>query len=77
METENGKEELDIFKFCEHPVLRTRAEQITFKWFMLRFPKRYFDASYFAEWVRRFESGEPWVYMDSDSLEIYRGMMDK
>ena len=78
METENGEREAgNAFQYCERPVLRTRMEQIAFKWYMLRFPKRYFDASYFAEWVSRFESGEPWVYMDSESLEIYRGLADK
>ena len=77
MVAKEEREAGDIFQFCERPILRTRIEQIAFKWFMLRFPNRYFDASYFAEWVSRFESGEPWLYMDQESLDIYKGIMGK
>ena len=33
--------------------------------------------SYCREWIGRFKSGDPTVYMDNDRLSIYRRLIDK
>jgi hypothetical protein len=52
--------------------------KIVTEFFRRRFPDKDLEfekkCGYFGEWVRRFESGEPEGYMDSESLYVYKEM---
>ena len=56
----------------------TKTEQITEEFFKRRFPKKdiqsEIDCGYFGEWVKRFESGHPEVFMDNESMKIWKEM---
>jgi len=52
------------------------AEKITEEFFKRRFPDKDIafekKCGYFYEWVERFKSGNPEVYMDNESLEVWK-----
>ena len=44
------------------------------KFMLARFPMEQHE-SYIEEWVDRFKSGQPTVYMDNESLNIYKSLI--
>lgn len=59
-------------------ISREEAERITEEFFKKRFPDKDIEfekkCGYFDEWVLRFESGNPKVFMDGESLAVYKEM---
>jgi len=58
-----------IEKLCK----KHNFESLVFvEWFMRRFPNEPDNVhSYCEEWIERFKTGQPEVFMDNKSLEIY------
>lgn len=56
----------------------TIFEEITAEFFRRRFPNKDIEfekkCGYFGEWVERFSSGEPEMFMDLDSLAVWKTM---
>jgi len=56
----------------------TLAEDIATEFFKRRFPDKDIEfekkCGYFSEWVQRFESDDPRIFMDSESLIIWETM---
>ena len=54
--------------------------EICVEFFKRRFPEKSLEfevkCGYFGEWIRRFESGRPEIYMDENSLEVWQGMQE-
>lgn len=50
----------------------------TLSFFKKRFPEKDIEfeiqCGYFGEWVERFATGQPEVYMDGESLEIWEDL---
>ena len=59
---------------------KIKFEIITEEFFKRRFPDKNIEfekkVGYFQEWVKRFESGEPEIYMDNESLIVWAGMWE-
>jgi len=59
----------------------TRAYKLAYRFFEIRFPKRVYDrdtpSNYFMEWVDRFNTAKPSVYMDSESLKAYSQLLEE
>lgn len=57
------------------------SEELTTEFFKRRFPESDIEfekkCGYFGEWVKRFESGEPELSMDSISLSVWRAMEEE
>ena len=57
------------------------AEKITEEFFKIRFPDKNIAfekrCGYFGEWVERFKSGHPEVYMDNISMKIWKEMLEE
>ena len=53
-------------------------EKIVIEFFKRRFPNKDLEfekeCGYFGEWITRFNSGEPEMYMDRESLRIWEEM---
>ena len=60
---------------------KRRSEELADRFFELRFPDRNVEteklSGYFYEWVHRFNQVDPTVYMDLQSLEVYRKMVNQ
>lgn len=58
-----------------------RIEEITELFFLMRFPKRDIEAEkrsgYFYEWAYRFNSPDPTRWMDSESLQAYKKLIEE
>lgn len=58
--------------------LMTREEKLTAEFFKRRFPDKDIEfekkCGYFGQWVKRFESGEPEMFMDTESQEVWKQM---
>lgn len=56
------------------------AKKITEEFFKRRFPEKDIqfekECGYFGEWVKRFESGCPEMYMDEDSMKVWKEMLE-
>ena len=53
-----------------------RDQDLFVKFFMQRFPNESDRIhSYCNEWIDRFMSGEPSIYMDGESLSIYKSLL--
>ena len=65
----------------EKPKIKRESEKLTDQFFRLRFPDRNVEteklSGYYYEWVHRFNQVDPTIYMDSQSLEVYRKMVDE
>lgn len=64
------------------PEPETRSEYLALELFKERFPEQYkyrvganLWGGYFAEWVYRFNKPDPTVYMDSQTLRIYKEIL--
>jgi hypothetical protein len=57
------------------------SEKITLEFFKRRFPDKDIEfekkCGYFGEWVQRFKSGEPEMFMDTESLEVWEKMKEE
>ena len=60
--------EQELNRLCNEHGLRNY--DLFVEWFMKRFPNEAME-SYVVEWIERFKSGNPAVYMDKISLKIY------
>ena len=60
---------------------KRESEKLADQFFELRFPDRNVEteklSGYYYEWVHRFNQVDPTIYMDSQSLEVYRKMVDE
>ena len=60
---------------------KRESEKLTDQFFRLRFPDRNVEteklSGYFYEWVHRFNQVDPTIYMDSQSLAVYRKMVNE
>lgn len=65
-----------IREIAEHQGMKNTDLFIAF--FSERFPNESNEvSSYCSEWVDRFMSGNPMVYMDGDSKKIYRDLISR
>ena len=57
-----------------------KAEKITLEFFKRRFPDKDIkiekECGYFGEWVSRFETKHPEVYMDNESMKVWKEMIE-
>ena len=60
---------------------KRESEKLADRFFELRFPDRNVEtekfSGYYYEWVHRFNQVDPTIYMDSQSLEVYRKMVNE
>ena len=56
------------------------SEELVEKFFKRRFPSKDIqfekECGYFEEWVKRFKSGNPEEFMDSESLNVWKGIQE-
>lgn len=73
MAYENPEETKEHIKNAAHAVGLTGIVAARFAlFFMRRFSDDYNTYGYVYEWARRFASGKPETWMDSESLEAYK-----
>jgi len=58
-----------------------QTEKLVTIFFQRRFPDKDIEfekkVGYFQEWVKRFETGEPEIYMDEESLSVFDKMVSE
>ena len=70
--------EITDFYLEQEEAEKTRDELTTLEFFKRRFPEKDIEfekqCGYFYKWAGRFNSGEPELWMDSESLKVWEEM---
>lgn len=73
-------DECNIEKVIPARLRRIQVERVTEEFFRKRFPEKNINferqCGYFGEWIKRFESRHPEIFMDNLSMKVWKKMLE-